>query len=177
MAPMTRAQRREYHAKHRRLHKKPIRPVNASGEQKAICSTRLIHSLRPPKRFEKPKPITPRIHFVGGVDMKVVRIVAVPRDSGHTYDDYTIVLLCGLDDNGYIVNGEWYGCVRNEAETLPFVLQRGERFFYGGEDQNFTHTNIGTRPIGTGSYFAVFGSATEDEEEEYIYQIKSCHAF
>jgi hypothetical protein len=108
--------------------------------------------------------------------MKVVRIVAVQRGSGHTYDDYAVVLLCALDDNGYIANGEWYGCVKNEAETLPFVLQRGERFFYGGEGQHFTPTNIGKRPIAVGSYFTVFNSPTEDEAE-YIYEIKSCHAF
>ena len=109
--------------------------------------------------------------------MKFVRVVAVQKGSGHPFDDYTVVLLSALDDKGYIANGEWFGYVKNEVEMLPFVLQRGERFLYGGEDQNFTPTNIGKRPILVGSYFTVFSSPTEDEKSEYIYEIKSCHVF
>jgi hypothetical protein len=109
--------------------------------------------------------------------VKFVRVLAVARDGGHTYDNYSIVLLCALDDSGHIANGEWFGYVKNEAVIYPFVLQRGERFWYGGEEQYFEPTNIGKRPIAVGSYFTVFSSPTEEEKWENIYEIKSCHAF
>lgn len=46
--------------------------------------------------------------------MPIVRIVAVSKEGGHTYKNYRIVLVCHINQNNRISEGEWFG-LHNES--------------------------------------------------------------
>jgi hypothetical protein len=102
--------------------------------------------------------------------MPIVRVVAVSKEQGVTYKDFKVVLLCGVDDQRRITDGEWFGYVKNESVVHPFLLVRGERFMYGGEEHSFEQTNIGTKSLEIGSQFTLVSS-----DGEHPYEITSVY--
>lgn len=100
--------------------------------------------------------------------MHIARVISVYTED----NDYKIIFLCGINDDASLVNGEWFGSVDNSGEIYPFVLERGQRLFYGGEENSSERTNFGERPIQQGSYFTVFG-----DEGESVYQITTVHLY
>ena len=109
--------------------------------------------------------------------MPIVRIVAISKEGGHAYKDYKIVLVCQINENGHISDGEWFGCVYFESVSYPFVLQNGSRLFYGYEKNEFEPTNIGSRTIAEGEYFTVSSAPNTNDDSEGIYQITSIHRY
>jgi hypothetical protein len=106
----------------------------------------------------------------------MLRVIAILKQGGHTYKDNKIVLLCHVNEQCHISDGEWFGYVRNESVHNPFILQEGKRFFYGDVEHSFQPTNIGSRPIVVGSYFTLRNSPSDTEISEIIYEITSTHA-
>lgn len=109
--------------------------------------------------------------------MPIVRIVAVSKEGGHSYKDYKIVLVCQINEVGRISEGEWFGCVQFESVSYPFVLQNGNKLFYGYEEHTFEPTNIGSRTIAAGEYFTVSSAQNTDDKSEGVYQITSVHRY
>ena len=109
--------------------------------------------------------------------MPIVRIVAVSKEDGYAYKDYKIVLVCQINGNGYISEGEWFGCVKFESVSYPFILQNGSRLFYGYEENTFESTNIGSKIIAKDEYFTVSSAPNTSDESEGIYQITSVHQY
>jgi hypothetical protein len=102
--------------------------------------------------------------------MQIARITAVHTEKGVDRQDYKVVLLCGLNEHRILVDGEWFGRLDNAGETYPFVLERGQRLFYGGEENSSERTNVGEKPLTEGSYFTIFG-----EQGEAVYRITRLH--
>lgn len=111
--------------------------------------------------------------------MQIVRILAAYRDGGYSHKDYKLVLMCGIDEQRRIVEGEWMGYAQNEALYYPFILKANEspEFFYGGEDNSSEPTNLSSDPIEVGRFFTVFSPKGEIESWEATYEIVSCHAY
>lgn len=109
--------------------------------------------------------------------MPIARIVAIYKEGGHAYKEYKIVLVCKINEDGRISDGEWFGCVKSNAVIYPFVLQNGDRFLYGYEENTFEPTNIGSRTIAEGEYFTVISAPNTNEESEGVYQITSVHRY
>ncbi len=115
--------------------------------------------------------------------MPVARIVA--RYSENEKD--TITLLCGVDAENQIRQGEWFGVVKNDdgrgdESNYPFTLhvdhQKGEFFLdYGYDDINsrqLQKTDIQLKPLVEKSFFTIFD---EEEGEEFSYKIVSIHLY
>ena len=107
--------------------------------------------------------------------MKIVRLLAeyVGDEKGHK-----AIIICGLDELGYLVKGGWYGHWDMGATYIPFFFEKlfsysRAKIFYGGhsKDQGDEMT-LGNLPIKVGEYFTVF-----DEGGEWNYQIKSIHSY
>lgn len=109
--------------------------------------------------------------------MPIVRIVAVSKEGGHAYEDYKIVLVCQINEDRRISEGEWFGCVESEAVSYPFVLQNGDKLFYGYEKNAFESTNIGKRTIAKGEYFTLTSKPNTNDDSEGVYQITSVHTY
>lgn len=109
--------------------------------------------------------------------MPIVRVVAVSKEGGHLYKDYKIMLVCQINDDGRIAEGEWFGCVKFESISYPFVLQNGNRLFYGYEENTYEPTNIGSRLIAEGEYFTVSSAPNTNDESEGVYQITHVHRY
>jgi hypothetical protein len=107
--------------------------------------------------------------------MSLVRITAEYKEGGHSYNNYRIVILCGITADNRIAEGEWFGYVRNESVFHPFVLRLGKEFFYGGEETWIEPTNIGQRDIKVGEYFTLSNSPHDAEKFEAIYAINNIH--
>jgi hypothetical protein len=115
--------------------------------------------------------------------MPVARIVA--RYSENEKD--TITLLCGVDAENQIRQGEWFGVVKNDdgrgdESNYPFTLhvdyQKGEFFLdYGFDDaesRQLQKTDIQLNPLVEKGYFTIFD---EEEGEEFSYKIASIHLY
>ncbi len=100
--------------------------------------------------------------------MKIYRVTAVWRENAQRNDNYKYVLLCGLDEKFRLVEGEWFGYMKNAHVIHPFVLQNGTSCFYGGEEHSFENTDIGDRSIQPETFFDVNGET---------YEIISCHIY
>lgn len=107
--------------------------------------------------------------------MPVVRVIAVSKEGGHAYKDHKVVVLCQINERSRISDGEWFGFVKNETISYPFVLQKGERLFYGYDEHSYELTNIGTRTIAAGEYFTIRSAPGSKEEAESVYEITSVH--
>ena len=107
--------------------------------------------------------------------MSLVRITSAFKDGGHTCSDYKIVILCQINEQKYNKDGEWFGYVKNKSIIYPFILQDGKRLFYGDKEHKFQPTNIGSRPVESGSYFTLQDSPDDPEAEEIVYEIINIH--
>ena len=109
--------------------------------------------------------------------MRIVRVTAAWRDSGSINRKYKFTLLCGISNDNRIENGEWTGYVVEDSIYWPFVLQDGERCFYGREDHYTEQTNIGNKAIKAGEFFTIESLPGADEPWEAIYEIISVHPY
>ena len=110
--------------------------------------------------------------------MNIVRVIAVLREGGYPNENYKFVLLCGINANHQIEDGEWMGYIKNESEFHPFIL-RDSSCFYGDEEHNFEPTNIGDRHhlVEVGGLFTVSNQPHTDEPWQSTFEIVSCHAY
>ncbi|MGG4623822.1 hypothetical protein ACLPHD_05545 [Serratia odorifera] len=115
--------------------------------------------------------------------MPVARVIA--HYSENTQD--TITLLCGVDDDNQIRQGEWFGVVKNDdgrgdESNYPFTLHvdyQRDAFYldYGYDDvdaRQLQNTDIHQRPLAEKGVFTIFD---EEEGEEFSYQITSVHLY
>jgi hypothetical protein len=79
--------------------------------------------------------------------MRVVRIVAEWRKDGHRESAYKFCLVCGLNTDALIADGEWMGYIKEDQTYWPFILRNGNACFYGGNEPWSERTNIGQRPM------------------------------
>jgi hypothetical protein len=82
--------------------------------------------------------------------MNLYGVIAVLHEGGNRDNNYKCALLCGMDESFNIIEGEWFGYIKNIAEIHPFVLRNENSFFYGGEEHTSERTNIGDRLIQPG---------------------------
>ena len=109
--------------------------------------------------------------------MNIVRVMAVFREGGHSYKNLKVTLLCAINANNQIEDGEWIGYIKNESVLYPFILKNGTSCFYGGEEHSFEPTNIGLGPIKVGRLFTISSSPSETKSWESTYEIVSCHSY
>lgn len=107
--------------------------------------------------------------------MNLARITAEYKEGGHGYSDYRIVILCGINEDHRLAQGEWFGYVRNEQIFYPFVLRNGKEFFYGGDKHWAEPTNIGQREMKVGTYFTLSNSPDDDKTFEAVYTVINIH--
>lgn len=104
--------------------------------------------------------------------MNIVRVMSLWMDGGVVQEQYKIVLLCGIDEQQRILDGEWMGYVKNDGISHPFILKsQNKLFFYGGDEHDFQSTNIGEKFIRVGHYFSLF------EDSESTYKITNVHPY
>lgn len=109
--------------------------------------------------------------------MGFVRVVAAERVDGHREASYKVVVICQIDDKHNVVLGEWFGYVQNDKIKHPFVLERGVRFFYGGEEHAYEPTNFGQKQVEVGSFFTLSNDPRDPEAFEATYEIMSVNVF
>lgn len=109
--------------------------------------------------------------------MHIVRIVAEFRDGGHSHENYKFVLVCGIDANQHLVEGEWMGYIQNESILWPFILKNGNSCFYGGEEHYAEPTNVGHGEIQAGRFFTLSNPPGEAMPWQSTYEIVSCHKY
>ena len=107
--------------------------------------------------------------------MNLVRITAEYKEGGHAYSDYRIVILCGVNQDHQLAEGEWFGYVRNEKIFYPFVLRHGKELFYGGDEPWAEPTNIGQREIAVGTHFTLSNSPDDTEVFDAVYAVTNIH--
>jgi hypothetical protein len=109
--------------------------------------------------------------------MGFVRVVAAEREGGRKDASYKVVVICPINDKHNVVPGEWFGYVQNDKVKHPFVLERGVRFFYGGEEHAYEPTNFGQKQIEVGSFFTLSNDPRDPEVFEATYEITGVHAY
>lgn len=109
--------------------------------------------------------------------MRIVRVVAVFREGGHSHQNYKFVLICGIDANGRLIDGEWMGYIENDSVFWPFILKGGESCFYGGEEHCAEPTNLGRGDIQVGRCFTLSSPPAERTPSESTYELVSCHPY
>lgn len=109
--------------------------------------------------------------------MRIIRVVAIFRDGGHSHKNYKLILVCGVGHNQRIADGEWMGYIQNESVYWPFILKNNESFFYGGEEHYTEPTNIGRSVIEKGQFFTIFSPPSESSSWQSTYEIVSCHPY
>ncbi|BEN06656.1 hypothetical protein SMETH9_19820 [Serratia marcescens] len=115
--------------------------------------------------------------------MPVARIIASYSEN----ENDTITLLCGVDAENQIRQGEWFGVVKNDdgrgdESNYPFTLHidyQKDVFYldYGYDDadaRQLQKTDISARPLAEKGFFTVFD---EEEDEEFSYRINSIHLY
>lgn len=113
--------------------------------------------------------------------MPVARIVASYSEN----EKDTIMLLCGVDAENRICQGEWFGVVKNddgrgEESNYPFSLhidypQSAFYLDYGYDDadsRQLHKTDIHAKPLEEKGFFSIFD---DEEGEEFSYRINSIH--
>ena len=107
----------------------------------------------------------------------IVRIVAKYVENDSPAGNYRFVLLCGIDENGRIAEGEWLGYTHNNDQYFPFLLQRTPYpcIFLGGEEKYFEPTSIFQSRIEVNSIFTISNSPGSNEEWSSVYKITSVH--
>jgi hypothetical protein len=105
--------------------------------------------------------------------MKIVRLLAEYVGGGHK-----AIIICGVDELGYLAKGEWHGHWDMGATYIPFLFRKlssnsKTQVYYDGysKDQGDEMT-LGVLPVKVGEYFSVF-----DKDGEWNYQIKSIHYY
>lgn len=109
--------------------------------------------------------------------MRIVRVVAVFREGGHSHQNYKFVLICGIDANGRLIDGEWMGYIENDSVLWPFILKSGDSCFFGGEEHYAEPTNFGLGDIKVGRYFTLASPPGELAPWESTYEVLSCYPY
>ena len=106
--------------------------------------------------------------------VQFVRVTAICRGDGKSWPEYTVTLLCGLDENDNIADGQWFGYLRNVAALNPFILEgEHEEFIYGGIPKCMEKSNIKKKKILPRELFTVFSPYENGEIEETMYEINT----
>jgi hypothetical protein len=101
--------------------------------------------------------------------MQIARLLATHIEGGHPTNN-RFTLLCGIDGNNHLVNGEWFGYTRTNQIEYPFVLRHGDLHLCGGENY-YERTNLESHQLQVGEYFSIRSSSESKEEWEVTYQI------
>ena len=109
--------------------------------------------------------------------MKTVRMVSTFREGGFGQTDYKLVILCGVNEQNNIEDGEWMGYIKNESLLHPFILKEGKILTYGGEDNYLEMTNLGSKQIKEGTFFTITNNPRDPESWESTYEIISIHTY
>lgn len=110
--------------------------------------------------------------------MRIVRVVAVYRDKGQREPSSTTTLLCGLDDAGNVVEGQWMGFSMDEGIRYPFIWDTLKAVFdYGwGPDENeVTPTTLGRFALREGLIFSTMNDPAFPDKWEYNWQVETIH--
>lgn len=114
--------------------------------------------------------------------MPVARIIASYSEN----ENDTITLLCGVDAENQIRQGEWFGVVKNDdgrgdESNYPFTLHIDYQKMSSTSTTATTtptrascKTDISARPLAEKGFFTVFD---EEEGEEFSYRINSIHLY
>jgi len=115
--------------------------------------------------------------------MPIARITARYTEN----ENDCLTLLCGVDDEKQIRQGEWFGVVRNDdgrgdESNYPFTLHidyQNAAFYldYGYDDINarqLQRIDIQQSPLAEKGYFTIYD---DEEGEEFCYQIASIHLY
>ncbi|MDP3281733.1 MAG: hypothetical protein Q8M57_11920 [Nitrosomonas sp.] len=106
--------------------------------------------------------------------MRLFRILAECREGGENLQDYKLVLICGLNSENKMEDGEWLGYLKNERTYYPFIL-KDKACFYGGEEHEYEPTNLPEKIIEKGCFFTISNGPRDIETWESTYQITSCY--
>jgi hypothetical protein len=109
--------------------------------------------------------------------MKIVRVVAESRDQDPSARGLRVYLLCGLDEDGSLSDGEWMGYTKQKNLIHAFVLESGVRLKYGGKEAYHEVTDLGSKRIAVGSYFIVEGAPEIDDSWATVFQVLSIHSY
>lgn len=109
--------------------------------------------------------------------MKIVRVAAEGRDAMPDTKGFRVYVLCGLNADNTLADGEWMGYAKQKGNIYPFVLQGGRKLIYGMEEPYFELTDLGSKRIEPDSYFTVEGAPDIDDSWATVYKILSVHSY
>lgn len=111
--------------------------------------------------------------------LEIVRIVAVYRDRGQRVPSSTTTVLCGLDDAGNVVDGQWMGFSMDEGTRYPFIWETFKGVFdygWGPEENERNPTTLGRVAIREGLIFSTMNDPTFPDKWEYTWQVETIHS-
>lgn len=93
---------------------------------------------------------------------RIARVVAEDIDDSNQ----KIVLLCGIDVDHYLVEGEWMGYWTDKKRRFPFVMTATSLEYHGHAELH----NFSKRPIVPSELFTV---AEQGETDGAVYRVRS----
>jgi hypothetical protein len=109
----------------------------------------------------------------------IVRLVAKFSENESTSGNFRLVLVCGIDAEKKIVEGEWSGFTHNNDLHYPFVLQRSpfERLYLGNDNKYYEPSNLPSTKIEVGERFHVSNHPDDPQGSWTVeYTITSVHS-
>lgn len=83
-------------------------------------------------------------------DPKVVHTAEAPDDP----EEFKLVLVCALDEDGDLVRGEWMGYLTFRDQVRPFVLH-GKHVVFGSGPEGRWETNLPEVPVAPAAVFSL----------------------
>ena len=107
----------------------------------------------------------------------MVRVVAKYVANDSPAGNFRFILVCGINENGCISEGEWMGYTHNNDIHYPFLLQREPtpRLYFGGEEKYYEPTSILDIQIADGAEFTISNKPDENDAWDCKYVISSVH--
>lgn len=111
--------------------------------------------------------------------MRIVRVKAVVREGLQIFNEDKLILLCAIDEQDALTDGEWFGYTKDENGRHPFILEQRKQFFFGadGGDIIVESTNIKDKQIKVGALFTVFtpSMVPSGRDDETTFEITTVH--
>lgn len=105
----------------------------------------------------------------------IVRIVAIGRNGGDRNPNHRFYLLCGLNDEGKIEAGEWFGYTAEGSAYVPFIYRDGR--IHGTTEGSWSERiNLDGKNILVGTMFTVFAEPGSDDADS-TFEITSCSVY
>jgi hypothetical protein len=102
-------------------------------------------------------------------DMKMTGITCFYRNGNERHKNFIIFILCGLDEEQAVVEGEWPGVMIEPGYKWPFIINVGFSSTMRFANQEICNTTFGLRKILPDESFSV--------DPDWIYEVQTCRQY